>query len=184
MTEKTDMDLTTEQSLESLWHYLNQKDAWGLSAHDLRDKFTELFPSIAQKAIQAQDHYGNRTNMIHFSRQLKPQPPNDSTPYWWGIGTLSFKDNECKTVWEQEIPEAGSYFQLPETYKWLDVPRYFFHGCSVEFDPHWGWILNFYMAHEEAAKIWGILFKDHPEVKSEYDKLKGQCFSSKEKATK
>jgi hypothetical protein len=120
---------------------------------------------------------GNRTNFVTFSRQLKPQPPKDSYPYWWGIGDLSFY-KYGKTVWHQEIPEASLYF-VKGFYNWLKTPRYYIYGCQVKLDKNWGWILEFQMSHEEAAKIWEIMFRDHPEIQSNYEPDKGQFFTER-----
>lgn len=118
---------------------------------------------------------GKRTNFIVFSRQLWPQPPYYSRPYWWGIGDLSFYDKNHKCVWHQEIPEASNFFN-EGFYNWLNVPRFYIGTCWVERSRHWGWILKFKMSHKEAAKIWAFLFKDHPEIKSHYEEDKGQHF--------
>lgn len=122
---------------------------------------------------------GNRANFIMFSRQLKPQPPYYARPYWWGIGDLSFRDKNGKEVWHQEIPEASLFFH-EGFWNWLNVTRYYIHGCQVKRDRDWGWILEFQLSHEEAAKIWALLFKDHPEIISEYDPEKGQFFMEKQ----
>lgn len=121
----------------------------------------------------------NRTNFVHFSRQLKPQPPYNAHPYWWGIGDLSFHDRNGKTVWHQEIPEAGLFY-VKGFFDWLNVQRFYIHGCQVRRDHHWGWILEFELSHEEAAKVWTMLFKDNPEVVSCYENEKGQFFLLKD----
>ena len=114
---------------------------------------------------------GKRTIIIEFSRQLRPQPPKNSHPYWWGIGDLDFfKDG--KKVWHQEIPEASNFFKQ-QFYNWLKVPRIYFGTCKVEYDKDWGWILKFQVSHQEAHKIYDFLFKHHPEYKVSYSENDG-----------
>lgn len=125
---------------------------------------------------------GRRTNFVAFSRCLKPQPPYNAHPYWWGLGDLTFYDKDHKEVWHQRIPEADLFFNKG-FYDWLNVPRYYFGGCKVRRDKRWGWVLEFELSHEEAAKIWAVLFKDHPEIESKYDKETGQYFANKVSAT-
>ena len=72
-------------------------------------------------------------------------------------------------------------FYVKGFFDWLKVPRFYIHGCGVKRDRHWGWILEFELSHEEAAKIWTLLFNDNPEVESRYDQEKGQFFIFKEK---
>jgi hypothetical protein len=122
----------------------------------------------------------NRTNFITFSRQLKPQPPYYSRPWWCYINTLIFYGPNCKELWRQEIPEADLFF-AKGFFNWLDVPRFYLKDSRMQVrrDRKYGWILEFTLSHEEAAKIWGMLFKNHPEIASEYDRDKGQYFVSK-----
>jgi hypothetical protein len=124
-------------------------------------------------------HFGDRTNFVEFTRQLKPQPPADSHPYWCGFGDLCFM-KKGRTVWEQSIPEASLFFQDAHCFHWLDVPRIFIHGCRVYFDVQWGWILEFRLSHEEAAKVWAFLFEHHPEFESRYERETGQFFVKRE----
>jgi len=112
-----------------------------------------------------------RTIIIEFSRQLRPQPLAGSTPYWWGIGDLSFHKNG-KEVWHQEIPEASTFFKK-SFYDWLNVPRIYLSGCSVKYEKPWGWILHFKVTHEEAHKIYEFLFKHHPECRVCYTENNG-----------
>ena len=102
-----------------------------------------------------------RTIIIEFSRQLRPQPPVGSTPYWWGLCDLSFYKNG-KEVWHQEIPEASNFFKK-NFYDWLNVPRIYLSGYSVKYEKPWGWILHFQLSHKEAHKIYEFLFQHHPE---------------------
>ena len=114
---------------------------------------------------------GKRTIIIEFSRQLRPQPPKNSHPYWWGIGDLDFIKNG-KKVWHQEIPEASTFFK-EGFYSWVKVPRIYFGTCKVEYDKDWGWILKFQISHQEAHKIYEFLFKHHPEYKVSYSENDG-----------
>jgi len=114
---------------------------------------------------------GKRTIIIKFSRQLRPQPPKGSHPYWWGIGDLDFIKNG-KVVWHQEIPEASNFYNK-NFYDWLKVPRIYLNGCQVEHDKDWGWILKFEASHQEAHKIYEFLFKHHPEYKVSYTENDG-----------
>ena len=117
---------------------------------------------------------GKRTIIIEFSRQLRPQPPKNSHPYWWGIGDLDFfKDG--KKVWHQEIPEATNFFNQG-FYAWLKVPRVYLGTCKVEYDKNWGWLLKFQVSHQEAHKIYEFLFKHHPELKVTYTENDGTQF--------
>jgi len=97
-----------------------------------------------------------RTRTIEFTQQLWPQPPKDSKPYFCLINTLCFLDpnDPCKAVWEQKIPEADI--------KWIWDGRKGLKGpCNVhvEYDEHWGWLLKFYISHQEAMHLWAEMMR-------------------------
>jgi len=56
---------------------------------------------------------GRKTKLVVFERQLWPQPPYNSKPYWCLINTLIFY-RDGKVVWRQEIPEADIIRFHPE----------------------------------------------------------------------
>lgn len=120
------------------------------------------------------------TSKVTFRRQLWPQPPREAKPDWYYINTLGFY-LDGKRVWEQEIPECSLFFE-EGFYDWLDVPRFYrSRPCTVKMDDHFGWYIEFAMTHAEAAKIWAILFKDHPDISFSYDaEHGGQSFKKKE----
>jgi len=92
--------------------------------------------------------FHKRTQLIVFERQLWPQPPYGASPYWWGLGRLSFYKDR-KEVWQQKIPEADFDFN-PLNLTDMQVFR----------SKKWGWILTFRASHETAQKIWKTLFGD------------------------
>ncbi len=181
MTEKTNNDMTTEEKLQSIWRTLHPKSKYSFDELDkARESFAELFPEVVSKTIlpfENKKNFGQRTCIIKFTRQLKPQPPPDSQPYWCLVNTLIFHKGNQK-VWEQEIPEADSFFTDDRSYTWLNIPRYKLGGYSVYFDPEWGWILEFTLSHAEAGKIWELLLKDYPDGSVEYKKDFGLVFDA------
>jgi len=97
---------------------------------------------------------GNRTKTILFTRQLRPQPPPDARPYWYGLGELAFyKDRE--KIWNQKIPEAQHTMRFNRYgAKSLEHPG---RGMKVEFNQHWGWLLTFEISHRDADNIWAFI---------------------------
>lgn len=89
------------------------------------------------------------TPYVIIQRQLWPQPPKDSEPYWCYINTLMFKNKDRNTVWEQEIPEAncGPFPMLN---------KYF--NCELKHDKNFGWLLIAKISHQKAKKIMPIIY--------------------------
>jgi len=102
-----------------------------------------------------------RTKFVTFSRQLWPQPPEGSKPYWCYINTLMFKEPfSCKTVWEQEIPEAA-FVKKINRHGYVDpLESRWSRSCKVEYEPTWGWCLILEMAHTEAEQVWSFVMND------------------------
>jgi len=102
-----------------------------------------------------------RTKIIEFSRQLWPQPPEGSEPYWCYINTLMFKDpHTLKTVWEQEIPECALIKKI-NCHGYVDpIEKRFSQSARVEYEEHWGWVLKLVMNHTEAEQLWSFVMND------------------------
>lgn len=113
-----------------------------------------------------------RTPIIEFQRQLLPQPPRNAEPYFCLINTLIFYEldengrrilnddkQSYKEAWRQQIPEVDLLgFQREDT-SWSDLEhRHGQHCIRVEYEENFGWILKFSIAHENAKRIWKVLF--------------------------
>ena len=100
---------------------------------------------------------GRRTKLIHFTRQLWPQPPPDSRPYWYGLGDLAFYQGTEK-VWDEQIPEARCSMRFNRFgAKNLSHPG---RCMKVIFDQNWGWLLSFELSHKDANRIWGEVLSE------------------------
>ncbi len=97
------------------------------------------------------------------------------------INTLGFYKHG-KKVWEQEIPERGLFYEKGFL-DWLHVPRFYLKEggcCEVLHHEVFGWYFEFSISHDEAAKIWALLFKDNPDYTFSYDAGNGgQSFTRK-----
>lgn len=83
-----------------------------------------------------------------------------------------------------EIKERSLFFH-DGFFDWLDVPRYYPRTCRIEQHPRFGWYIEFEMTHQEAAKMWAVLFEHHPEIAFNYDaEHGGQSFSERPGVTK
>lgn len=129
------------------------------------------------KAESPEPHH-RRTVTIEFTRQLWPQPPPGSHPYWCYINTLIFYGKRWRKVWEQEIPEASFFFK--GNYNWAVPSKFNLTGMKVEYDEDYGWLLKFKMSHQEAFKVYEFLFQHHPEFKVRYDENEGLKIEPKE----
>ncbi len=111
-----------------------------------------------------------RTVTIEVTRQLWPQPPRNSRPYWCYINTLLFYRGP-KEVWSQEIPEASHFFK--GNFNWAVPSKFNLVYMRVEYDKQWGWLLKFQMSHKEAFKVYEFLFQEHPDFKVLWDETEG-----------
>lgn len=93
-----------------------------------------------------------RTVIVKFERQLQPQPPIASKPYFWGYDHLSFYQDK-KEVWKQDIPEILQSHELSR------LRFQSFGGVSVRRDKHFGWILVFEVSHQIGKKMFELLLK-------------------------
>lgn len=75
-----------------------------------------------------------RAPMVTFEVPLHPPVPDTARPYWWGCGTLTFRDERNRVVWE-------GTFDHPEGY------------CRVEHRPGFGWIIVLTVRHDQARKV-------------------------------
>lgn len=85
--------------------------------------------------------------LIHFERQLWPQPAKSWKPYWCLAGKLLFVDKDGETRWQQEPPESY-YKDLPES---RGISR-----LRVEWCNNFGWILKFSVGHGAAENVWKL----------------------------
>ena len=104
------------------------------------------------------------TRKVEFTRQLWPQPPKNSRPYFCLINTLCFIDEDHETLWQQKIPEGLIKWDFDKKGVRLDSHRNIVHmngplDLRVEWDETWGWLLRFYLTHEEAFHVWGEYLK-------------------------
>lgn len=83
--------------------------------------------------------------LIHFERQLWPQPAKSWKPYWYLAGRLAFRDKTGKHRWEQE-PIESYYKDLKE--------RRGIYNLRVEWCDNFGWLLKFSMSHDAAKALW------------------------------
>ena len=114
-----------------------------------------------------------RTPQIDFQRQLLPQPPKHSEPFFCYINTLVFyaldgKGNHILNPDGKSYKEHRRYL-IPEA-DWLGFERggteetndldhrHKQWNVHVEYDKRWGWLLKFSITHEQAKKIWSVLF--------------------------
>jgi len=78
-----------------------------------------------------------RTPIVTVELQLRPQPPNGSTPWFWGGGMLDFhsprrkRGETVKVVWRAELPKTvqmrSARVQHVKNFGWVLVLR-FTHG--------------------------------------------------------
>lgn len=81
----------------------------------------------------------DRTPVVTVELQLRPQPPKDSTPWFWGGGMLDFHDGPRdypEVVWRAELPSFWSM-----------------RSARVEYNKDFGWILVVRLTHEEAVSL-------------------------------
>jgi len=96
----------------------------------------------------------DRAPMVTIELQLRPSPPVEARPYWWGYGMLSFyidvprehpphvaeyRGNETRPlkVWEADLHE------LTERSSW---------SAKVELRDDFGWVLVLTLCHDQARQ--------------------------------
>lgn len=105
---------------------------------------------MTKKLIEMSRGKPRMTQLLHFERQLWPQPAKSWTPYWYLAGRLAFRDKNGVHRWEQEPPESY-YKDLPESRG--------IYNLRVEWDDNFGWLLKFSMGHGAAKVLWDQAIK-------------------------
>lgn len=83
----------------------------------------------------------DRTPMVTIELQLRPSPPDDARPHWWGNGMLWFYDGPARAegrivkVWEQDLGELTGQASRP---------------AKVERRDGFGWVLVLALTHDRA----------------------------------
>jgi hypothetical protein len=101
-----------------------------------------------------------RTPIIEFQRQLRPQPPKDSEPFFCYVNTLIFYERGThKEIWREKIPEVDLVGMQTQDFNNNSLEnRHYQWGTSVQYEEKWGWVLKFKISHEHAETIWKVLF--------------------------
>jgi hypothetical protein len=117
--------------------------------------------------------YHKRTKTVTIIRQIDPNIPKNSAPWWCYCNTLIFYalDKEGKHIvenWETVHSRDGSESGRVGNYKenWRgEIPEAMLNQrwekpwlCEVIFEEHFGWCLKITASHEIADKIWDIIF--------------------------
>lgn len=90
----------------------------------------------------------DRTPIVKIELQLRPSPPDDAKPYWYGYGSLCFYDGPAYAegrvvkVWDSDLHE------LTERSSW---------SAKVERREGSGWVLVLRLAHTKAREALAAL---------------------------
>lgn len=84
-----------------------------------------------------------RTAFVIIELHLRPSPPRDTRPYWWGNGRLTFRDpHTYRIVWEQELGEMTARSSEAGRVEWRDG---------------FGWVLVLTLKHDRARDVLGAI---------------------------
>jgi hypothetical protein len=75
----------------------------------------------------------DRTPIITVELQLRPSPPENARPYWWGVHMLDFFDADDRLIWRQRVDEAAYSSHAARV-----------RGCAG------GWVLVLTFTHDRA----------------------------------
>ncbi|MES1975863.1 MAG: hypothetical protein V4472_25675 [Pseudomonadota bacterium] len=85
--------------------------------------------------------FPDRTPIITVELQLRPSPPEDARPYWWGLGHLDFWDADHRErVWRGQAAPWNLIGSGP---------------ARVEVRPGFGWVVVVTFSHDKAKRILG-----------------------------
>lgn len=79
----------------------------------------------------------DRTPMVFMELQLRPAPPSESEPYFWGDGMLDFRLGGS-TVWRGQLPTHMIEASRPS---------------HVEKRDGYGWVLVLCYSHDVARRV-------------------------------
>lgn len=86
----------------------------------------------------SEDHF-ERTPIVTIELQLRPWVPEHLRPYWWGNGTLSFKNDDGETVREFNLSDV--------CYRGSES------AMVRKVDGGYGWVLVLRLKHDKARAI-------------------------------